>query len=288
MNAEKITTKKKNKNEKIISEEKEMSFIDHLEELRWHIIKSLAAVIVFGIIAFIFKGFIFDTILLAPKNPSFFTNFYLCKLGDLVDSDKLCINSTYFQIINIKMSGQFAIHITVSLVVGFIISFPYIFREFWTFISPALYNTERKHARGAIFWSSFLFIMGVLFGYFVITPLTIHFFSGYLVSDVVDNQINLNSYISIITSVVISAGAIFELPILIFFLSKAGIVNPDFLKKYRKHSLVVILSLSAIITPPDIFSQVLVCLPLLFLYEIGIFISKRVEKNKGKIEKSIT
>ncbi len=281
MSEEKISTKKSRKKSVEKKTDGEMSFLDHLELLRWHIIKSLAAVVVFGIIAFIFKGFIFDKILLAPREPGFFTNYYFCKIGTWLNTSSLCINLTTFQIINIKMSGQFATHVTVSLVVGFIIAFPYIFREFWKFISPALLNNERKSARGAIFWSSFLFIAGVLFGYFIITPLTISFFNSYLVSDVVGNEINLDSYISIITSVVLSGGAVFELPILIYFLSKAGIVNPEFLKKYRKHAIIIILTLSGIITPPDIFSQIIVTIPLFLLYEVGIILSKRVVKKKA-------
>lgn len=285
MSEEKITTKKSGRKIKEKKIDAEMTFIDHLEELRWHIIKSFIVIIVLAIIAFVFKGFVFDTLLLAPRQPSFFTNFYLCKLGTLLDAASLCINTETFDIINIKMSGQFGMHVTVSMVAGFIVAFPYVFREFWVFISPALYSNERKSARGAIFWSSFLFILGVLFGYYLIAPLTIHFFNGYLVSEVVENQININSYVSLITSSVISSGVIFELPILIYFLSKAGIVDTAFLKKYRKHAIIIILALSAIITPPDIFSQIIVGIPLYMLYEVGILISKRVSKKK-KIEEA--
>lgn len=174
------------------------------------------------------------------------------------------------------MAGQFSTHIMVSLVAGFIIAFPYVFWELWRFISPALHTNEKKHARGAVFFSSALFILGVVFGYYIIVPLSVHFLGGYNVSDQVLNQINLGSYISTVTSVVLAAGIIFELPIVIYFLSKAGLITPDFLRKYRKHSLVIILVLSAIITPPDIFSQVLVALPLLLLYEAGISISKKI------------
>jgi sec-independent protein translocase protein TatC len=164
----------------------------------------------------------------------------------------------------------------VSLIAGFVVSFPYVFHEFWRFIVPALYSKEKRHARGAVFYSSLLFLLGVLFGYFVIVPLSVHFLGSYSVSEQVTNQINLISYVSTVASVVLAAGVIFELPILVFFLSKAGLVTPEFLKKYRKHSLVLILALSAIITPPDIFSQVLVSFPLIFLYEIGIGISRRI------------
>lgn len=263
-----------------VKEENQMSFLEHLEELRWHLMRSVIAVMIFAIAAFVFYDFIFNVLILAPKNPDFFTNRMFFLLSDYVGIEALKINTKPFQVININMAGQFATHISVSLVVGLIASFPYIFYEFWSFLKPALYDNEKKHARGSIFYTSFLFALGVLFGYYVITPLSVHFLGSYSVSDQVMNQINLKSYISSITSIVLAAGVIFELPVLIFFLSKVGLVSPEFLKKYRKHSVVLILILSAIITPPDIFSQVLVCLPLMLLYEIGIKISKNVQKKQ--------
>ncbi len=256
--------------------EEEMGFLDHLEVLRWHLIRSFIAIIVLAILAFIFHGFIFDTVILAPKSPEFFTNRVLCEFGNMINIKTLCINSKPFQIINIKMAGQFSTHIMVSLVAGFVVAFPYIFWEMWSFIKPALYSEEKQVARGAVFFSSLLFFLGVLFGYYIIVPLSVHFLGSYNVSDQVLNQINLGSYISTITSVVLAAGIIFELPIVIYFLSKAGLITPDILKKYRRHSLVIILALSAIITPPDVFSQILVALPLVILYEVGIKISKRI------------
>lgn len=256
--------------------EAEMGFLDHLEVLRWHLIRSFVAIIVMAVLAFIFHGFIFDTVILAPKTPEFFTNKMLCEFGNMIHIKTLCINSKPFQIINIKMAGQFSTHIMVSLVAGFVIAFPYIFWEMWSFIKPALYSEEKQIARGAVFFSSLLFFLGVLFGYYIIVPLSVHFLGSYNVSDQVLNQINLGSYISTVTSVVLASGVIFELPIIIYFLSKAGLITPDILKQYRRHSLVVILTLSAIITPPDVFSQILVALPLVLLYEAGIKISKRI------------
>ncbi|MCY1632788.1 twin-arginine translocase subunit TatC [Marinifilum sp. D737] len=261
-------------------EDNQMSFLEHLEVLRWHLMRSVIAVLVFAVAAFIFYDFIFDYLILAPKNPDFFTNRMFARVAEFTGVEALKINTAPFQVININMAGQFATHISVSLVAGIIASFPYIFYEFWCFIKPALYSNEKKHARGSIFYTSFLFALGVLFGYYLITPLSVHFLGSYSVSDQVMNQINLKSYISSITSIVLASGVIFELPVLIFFLSKIGLVTPDFLKKYRKHSVVLILILSAIITPPDIFSQVLVCLPLMLLYEIGIKISKRIQKKQ--------
>ena len=262
----------------------EMSFLEHLEVLRWHIIKSLAAILVIAIIAFIFKDIVFNIILLEPKTPEFITNRLLCDFGRIVNIPRLCINSRPLEIISIKMAGQFSMHIMVSLVAGLVLAFPYVFFQFWRFIVPALYPKEKKHARGAVFFSSMLFILGVLFGYFIITPLSIHFLGSYSVSDQVTNQINLISYVSTMASVVLASGIVFELPILVYFLSKVGLVTPKFLRKYRKHSLILILALSAIITPPDIFSQILVALPLVVLYEVGIYISKRIENKQKKQE----
>ncbi len=258
----------------------ELSFLEHLEELRWHLVRSILAIVVIAIVAFIFKDIIFDVIILGPKSPDFFTNQALCSLGQLVHVEKLCINTNPFQVININMAGQFMTHIMISILTGFILAFPYVFYEFWKFMRPALYQKEKSVARGAVFFSSVLFMLGILFGYFLICPLSVHFLGSYSVSDQVLNQINLKSYISTVASVSLAAGLIFELPILVYFLSKIGLVTPEFLRKYRKHSLIVILTLAAIITPPDIFSQVMVCLPLLILYEIGIKISKSITKKR--------
>ena len=267
-----------------IKDKNELTFLEHLEELRWHIIRSVIAILVIAIAAFIFHRIIFDVIILAPKTPEFFTNRMFCAFGTWVNVPALCINANEFEIININMSGQFMTHILVSIIAGVIIAFPYIFFEFWIFLKPALYQKEKRVASGATFYSSLLFILGILFGYFLITPLSVHFLGSYKVSEQVTNQINLVSYISTVSSVTLASGLIFELPIMVYFLTKVGLLTPQWLKKYRKHSVIVILALSAIITPPDIFSQVLVCFPLLLLYEIGIGISKRVlAKEEAKL-----
>lgn len=257
----------------------DMSFLEHLEELRWHLIRSLLAIVLFAIAAFVFHNIIFDHIILAPKSPDFWTNRWMCKIGtDIFSTKKLCINTIDLNIINIKMAGQFSTHIMVSLVAGLLIAFPYVFYQFWSFVRPALYESEKRHSKGAVFFTSVLFLMGVLFGYYLIIPLSVHFLGSYNVSGQVTNQINLGSYISTVTSVALASGIIFELPVFIYFLSKAGLITADFLKRYRRHSIVIILLLSAIITPPDIFSQVLVALPLSILYEVGILIAKRIER----------
>jgi sec-independent protein translocase protein TatC len=266
----------KNKTREKDSETKEMGFLDHLEVLRWHLIRSALAVIVFAIVAFIYKNFVFNSVILAPKSSKFITNDLLCRLGNYLNVKSLCINSKPFQIININMAGQFSTHIMVSLIAGIIVAFPYIFWEIWSFIKPALHSKEKRYTRGAVFYTSTLFIIGVLFGYYIIVPLSVDFFSGYSVSNQVVNQINFTSYISTTSSCVLASGIAFELPVIIFILSKIGLITPAFLRKYRRHAVVVILTLAAIITPPDVFSQILVSLPLLLLYEISIIISKRV------------
>lgn len=260
-------------------EHKEMTFIDHLEELRWHIIRSIAAVIIFAIAAFSYRHFIFDTIILAPKNPDFWTNDLLARISDFLNTPSLKINSAPLQLINIDLSGQFTTHITVSIITGIIVAFPYIIFEIWRFVKPALHDNERQHTRGGITVSTLLFFIGVAFGYYLIVPLSVHFLGSYNVSQQVLNQINLRSYIGTVTNITLATGITFELPIVIYFLSKIGVTTPEMLKKYRKHAFVATLVLSAIITPPDIFSQVLVCLPLVALYEVGIIISRIVTKH---------
>jgi len=262
--------------------EKEMSFLEHLEELRWHIIRSILAIVFFMIIAFIFKSFIFDEIILAPKNPSFFTNRLLCHLGEVLHSSALCINSKPLNLINIAMSGQLMTHFAVAMVAGLILAFPVILWEFWQFFKPALKPNEARYARGTVFAASMLFFTGVIFGYYMLAPLSLHFLSTYEVSPEVTNQINIRSYISTLTSVCLATGLVFELPILAFFATKIGLITPSFLRKYRRHSIVIIFIIAAIITPPDVFSQTLVAIPLLILYEVSIFISAWVMRQKDK------
>jgi sec-independent protein translocase protein TatC len=259
----------------------EMSFLQHLEELRWHIIKSLIAIVVLGVVAFLFKDFIFDGILIAPKNKEFITNRFFALMAEKLNSPSLRINDKPFELISISMSGQFSTHIWISVISGLILAFPYIIYQFWSFLSPALYEKERRSARYAVFSVSLLFFIGVLFGYYLIVPLSIHFLGSYQISESVKNTINLTSYFSTISSVTLASGLVFELPVVMYFLSKIGLVTPAFLRKYRRHAIIVILIVAAIITPPDIFSQILVTIPLVILYEISIFISQGVYKRKG-------
>lgn len=264
----------------------EMSFLEHLEVLRWHLVRSIAAIMVFAIIAFVFKSIIFDVILIAPKTPEFPTNRMLCQLGQELNVQRLCINSRPFELQTVKMAEQFSMHIIVSLIAGFIISFPYIFWEFWRFIKPAMYEKEKRTAGGAVFYTSLLFLMGVAFGYYLIAPLSVHFLGNYRVSEEVISNPTLRSYVQTVSSVILASGIVFELPILSYFLTKIGLITPQFMKKYRRHSLVLILALSALITPPDIFSQIMVSMPLIILYEVGIGISKRLVRRREEKEAS--
>lgn len=262
-------------------EEKEMSFLDHLEALRWHLVRSSVAILVGAVLAFIFSDFLFDTIIFGPKKPDFITYRAFCKLSQWVGmGDDFCMTEMPFVLVNNDMGGQFSTHIWICIVIGIILAFPYLIFEIWRFVSPALYENERQYATGGIFYTSFLFLTGVLFGYYIVTPLSVNFLANYSISDEVKNYINISSYMSTISMVTLASGILFELPIFIYFLSKIGLVTPSFLRKYRKHALVLNLIASAIITPPDVTSQIIVAIPIVVLYEIGILLSGRVERQR--------
>ena len=275
-----ILTGKGKKGEKPSKSNEEMSFLEHLEELRWHLVRISAAVVISAVVIFVNVKFIMDQILFAPKYPAFITNRVFAWIALKFNSPDMAINTKPFSIINYDMAGQFSTNINIAMIGGIIISIPYIFWEFWQFIKPALYEKERKHATGAVFYSTLLFLLGVLFGYYIIVPLSTHFFGSYRVSDEVVNQINLNSYISSVTTIILGSGVVFELPIVIYFLAKVGLVSSGFLIKYRKHAYIVLLLLAAIITPPDVFSMLMVSGPLIVLYELGVVLAKRIEKNR--------
>lgn len=264
----------------------EMSFLDHLEELRWHLIRATAAIMIAGTVAFIFSRSIFKIIIFGPLDMSFPTYSILCKSANFINVEtSFCGDSLPMIIQNRTMAGQFSADIWVSITFGFIIAFPYVIYQFWKFISPGLHENERKHSRGFIIISSLLFFLGVLFGYFIVTPLSINFLANYNISEIVDNQIDISSYIALVRASAIASGLVFELPIIIYFLTKIGLVTPEFLKKYRKYALIIVLILSAIITPPDIASQVIVAIPILILYQVSIYISKVVIRNQKRKEK---
>ncbi|MCL8006570.1 twin-arginine translocase subunit TatC [Gelidibacter japonicus] len=263
----------------------EMSFLDHLEDLRWHLIRITLSIVIAGTVAFIFSRWIFDVIIFGPKSMDFPTYKYLCKLSTFLNVDStFCADAFPFTIQSRTMGGQFSADIWTSIFAGFIIAFPYIIYQLWSFISPGLLENERKSSRGFIIVSSLLFFLGVLFGYYVITPLSINFLGTYSVSSEITNQFDISSYISLVRSSSIAAGLVFELPIIIYFLTKIGIVTPQILKKYRKYALVGVLIISAVITPPDVASQVIVAIPILILYQVSIYISAIVVRNQKRAE----
>ncbi len=268
-------------------EGQEMTFLEHLEELRWHIIRAVGSILIFAIFAFINIKWIYRNIIIAPGKPDFWTYEMLCKLSDLTGADGLCVRELNFVLQSVGMGDQFTMSITSAIIAGLLFAFPYAFWEIWRFISPGLKLSERKAARGAVFYVTILFFSGVLFGYYIASPLAINFLANYTLDESIKNEFNISSYISTVATLTLACGVAFQLPIVVFVLSKAGILTPSFMRTYRKHSVVVILIVAAVITPsPDIYSQILVALPLLLLYEIGITVSARVEKAKKAEEES--
>jgi len=263
-----------------MGEEKEMTFLSHLEELRWHLVRSVLAIVILAGVAFSFPTILFHDIILGPSREDFVSYKLLCKLGTLLDMPRLCLKqSQLVQFTNPQMAGQLTYHIWASLIGGFILAFPYVAWEIWRFVKPALYIKEKKNITGLVIFVSLLFFLGVSFAYFIIVPLTVNFLLTYdVMGTSVKNTPFLSSYFSTVLNLVLGTGVIFQLPIFIYFLAKVGLVSPKFLKRYRKHSIVVIMILAAIITPPDVVSQILVAIPLIILYEISIVIAKRVYK----------
>lgn len=263
-------------------EQQEMSFVDHLEELRWHIIRAFGSIFVFAVIAFMAKNFVFHDIILAPSRPDFFSYRLMCDLGKWAGSEALCIDELGFTIQSRQMSGQFAMHLLVSFIIGLACAFPYAFWEIWRFVKPGLYPQERSNSKGAVFFVSVLFILGLLFGYYVVSPISINFLAGYQVDPTILNEFDLSSYVSTLTTLCLSCAVMFEMPVIVFFFTKAGLLSPEVMKVYRKHSIVVILVISAIITPPDVISQLLISLPLFLLYEISINVSRSIRDSDLK------
>jgi len=262
--------------------EKEMTFFDHLEELRWHIIRSLAVVVALGVVLFFMKDFVFRRIVFGPLQPDFITYGLICKFSNAIGmGDQLCFFPKKIQLITPDMGELFLTHMKISFLLGLIFAIPYVFWEVWRFISPGLYEKERKASRGAVLICSALFMMGALFGYFVISPFAITFLTGYELPDV-ESTPALDSYISYMLMFTLPTGLIFQLPVAAHVLTNIGVLTSSALKEYRRHAAVAIVVVAAIITPPDAFSQILVSLPLFALYEISIVVSKRVEKRKAE------
>jgi sec-independent protein translocase protein TatC len=262
------------------SSEKEMSFIDHLEELRWHILRSVLSVLILSIVAFLNKRLIFDFFIFGPTRADFPTNRAFCWLGEQTAMLKgLCVEGIQYRFINTDLAGQFFLHIKTSFIVGFIIAFPYIFWEIWRFVKPALYNNEKQSTRGIVFLTSMLFVMGCAFGYFIIAPFSINFLYTYSAVEIAENLISIDNYISNLISMVVPTGIMFELPMLVYFLSKIGMLTPQWMIDSRRFAYVIILLVLAIITPQgDMISLMLISAPVVLLYEISIKVSARVAK----------
>ena len=263
---------------------KDMSFFGHIDALRGHLFRSAIAIILLAIVAFVNKHLLFDVILFGPTQIDFWTYEWLCDLSFRVTgNDSYCIKEMGFVLSNITMSGQFTQHLFIAFISGVILAFPYVLWEFWRFIKPALNTKEQNYATGLVFFSSMLFFIGILFGYFFLAPLSINFLGSYRVSDLVSNEINLESYISFISTLTFATGLIFELPILVYFLAKIGLIGSMWMRKNRRYAVVVILILSGVLTPsPDVASQVMMFIPLYSLFELSIFVAKGVEKNHAK------
>ena len=265
-------------------EGREMTFWEHLDELRGALWRIVIAILVTSIAAFAFKEVLFDDIILAPKSKTFITYRAFCKLGEWLSMPSLCVDPSHFQLINISLAGQFTAHMNISMIVGLIIALPYALWELWRFIKPGLSDREVRNSRGIVAIVTLLFLTGVCFSYFVAAPLMINFLGGYTVSDAVINQIALTSYVSSITMMTLLMGLLFELPMLILFLTKIGIITPKHLRKYRKHTIIGILIVAGVITPsPDIFSQVIVAIPLYALFELSLAMSARIYRKKQEL-----
>jgi sec-independent protein translocase protein TatC len=261
----------------------EMSFLDHLEELRWLLVRSSIAIVILAIAVFFVADYVFDEIIFGPTRVSFVTYRFFCDASHYLGfAETICIEELPFTIQNTSMEGQVNVFVWTCITAGFILGFPYILYEIWRFISPALYEHERKYAKVFISSASVLFFLGVLFGYYVIVPMSVNFLASFSVSDVVKNDINLDSYISMLKTSVLAGGIFFEMPIIIYLLTKIGLVNPTFLQNTRKYAIVIVLIIAAIVTPPDVVSQITVALPMLLIYEISILISRIVYKNQLK------
>lgn len=260
--------------------EKEMSFIDHLEELRWHVLRSVLSVLILSIIAFLNKRLIFDFFIFGPTRSDFPTNRLFCWFGEQVGFLKgLCVDQIEYVFINTDLAGQFFLHIKTSFIVGFILAFPYIFWEFWRFVKPALYTNEVQSTRGVVFLTSILFVLGCSFGYFIIAPFSINFLYSYSAVEIAQNMISIDNYISNVVSMVIPTGIMFELPMLAYFLSKIGLLTPEWMRNSRRFAYVIILFVLAIITPQgDMISLMLIAAPVVLLYEVSIMVSERVTK----------
>jgi sec-independent protein translocase protein TatC len=267
-------------------EKAEMSFIEHLEVLRGHLFRSALAIAVGAIVFIIYNTFFVRDVLMGPTHASFPTYKWLCKLGHAIGlGDNMCMKDIGLKMQSTSVSGQFSMYFTLIFVGGIIVAFPYIFWEFWRFIKPALTKKELSKTRGVIFWVSFLFFLGITFGYFVIAPYTVNFFANFQLDENIENRWTITSYIDTLVPLILGTGLAFQLPLVMFFLAKVGLMSPVFLRRNRKYAIVIILILAGIITPPDVISQIICTIPLLLLYEISIWLTAKVQKEKELQEK---
>lgn len=257
----------------------EMAFTEHLEQLRWHLFRSIVAILVAAIVVFVNIDWIFDKIILGPAYPDFISYQVLCKLANTFNIPDLCLSEIKMKFQNTKLAGQFMISMTSSAMIGFIVAFPYVCWEIWRFIKPALTPKELKYSKGMVFWITTLFLLGVFFAYFIIVPFTINFFANYTLSPKFENDITIADYYDTLFDVILGMGVVFQLPIVIFFLSKIGIITPKLLRDKRRYAILIIFILSAFISPPDAFSLFFIALPLTLLYEVSIIISARINKS---------
>lgn len=266
--------------------EAEMSFFEHIEVLRWHIIRSVIAIAVFAILSFSFFDFVFNNIIMGPKNLDFWTYRMMCKIGNLMNLPEFCVDTIPFNIINTEIAGQFMLKINACLLMAVFLGFPYLLFEIWLFVKPALTEGERKSARGFVFYATVLFVIGALFGYYIVVPLSINFLANVSLSIEITNQIKIDSYLSTIATLTLGCGVIFLLPILIFILSKIGIMTPEFMRASRRYAIVIILIIAAIITPTaDVITLLTVSAPMFLLYELSISVSANVKRKREQQEK---
>jgi len=261
-----------------MSENQQMSFLQHLDELRWRLVRIAIAVISVAVVLWIYQEWVMNHVFLILKEKEFITFKLLCAYFGV------CVSDTTVKMQSMTVSGQFNYAMMMSLMGGLIITAPYIFYQIWSFIKPGLKKNELRAAKGLVFYVSLCFFLGVLFGYFVVAPLTVQFFGSFQISAEIENNFTVGSYMGTVISTVFYTGILFLLPIVSFILTKIGLIGPEFLKKYRRHAIVVILIISAVITPPDMLSQIIVSIPIIVLYEIGIVVSTRTSKNKNTIE----
>lgn|SRR5690554_206354 len=259
-------------------EENEMSFLDHLEELRWRIVRSVIAILVFAVVMWFFKEWIIQNLFISMTKPDFISFQFMC------EHLNICIGEIPIKFQSNKVASQFSYALMLSVVGGFIVAFPFVFYQLWSFVKPGLKANEKSAVSGLTFFVTLLFLLGVVFGYLVVAPLCIQFFGAFSLASEFENIWMISSFMSLIISSVILTGLLFLLPVVIYILTKIGIVSSEFLKKYRRHSIVGVLILAALITPPDFISQIIVSIPIILLYEIGILISVRVEKRRLKRE----